>query len=113
MANLDVIEREDLIERVRSLEGVLANALKPLADHPLVSEVRSGVGLLGAVEIREEARAERPDLVPGLVEAARERGVLTRGLRGASLQVSPPFVVSEQEIERVAAVFAESLDAAP
>ncbi len=113
MANLDVIEREDLIERVRSLEGVLATALKPLADHPLVSEVRSGVGLLAAVEIREEARAERPDLVPGLVKAARERGVLTRGLRGASLQVSPPFVVSEQEIDRVAAVFAESLDAAP
>src|SRR5207302_4122720 len=50
LANLEILEREDLVARVRSLETVLASALKPLADHPLVAEVR-GVGLLGAVEI--------------------------------------------------------------
>jgi putrescine aminotransferase len=111
MANLDVIEREDLVARVRALESVLQRALKPLADHPLVGEVRSGLGLLAAVEVREEARASRPDMVAVLVKEARDRGVVTRGLRGAALQVSPPFVITEAEIEEIARAFAGALDA--
>jgi putrescine---pyruvate transaminase len=111
LANLDVIEREGLVQRVRDLEPVLERALKPLADHPLVAAVRSGLGLLGAVETKEAARAERPDLVPRLVKEIRERGVLTRGLRGMSLQVSPPFVISEPQIEDIARAFGDALDA--
>ena len=111
LANLDIIEREGLIERVRTLEPVVERALKPLADHPLVSEVRAGVGLLAAVEVREEPRTVNPDLLPSLVKEVRSRGVLTRGLQGRSLQFSPPFVITEQEIERTAAVFGDALDA--
>src|SRR5260370_4211857 len=56
LANLDVIEREQLVRRVRELEPVLASALAPLAAHELVAEVRAGTGLLGAVEITQAAR---------------------------------------------------------
>jgi len=111
MANLDIIEREHLVERVRELEPVLERMLKPLADHPLVSSVRAGLGLLGAVEIEESARTEDATLVPRLVKAARENGVLTRGLRGAALQVSPPFVITEAELETIAHAFGAALDA--
>jgi adenosylmethionine-8-amino-7-oxononanoate aminotransferase len=109
LANLDVIEREGLIERVSRLERVLDEAMQPLADEPLVREVRSGVGLLAAVEIDGDARAADPGLVERLVRDCRERGVLTRGLAGHSLQVSPSFVIDEAEIGRVAEVFAETL----
>jgi adenosylmethionine-8-amino-7-oxononanoate aminotransferase len=112
LANLDIIEREHLIERVRALEPTVELAMKPLADHALVSEVRAGVGLLAAVEITEEARRERPDLVPTLVKEVRARGVLTRALQGRSLQFSPPFVISDGEVDRIAAAFADALDAA-
>jgi adenosylmethionine-8-amino-7-oxononanoate aminotransferase len=111
LANLDVIERERLIERVRRLEPVLAAALRPLAAHPLVGEVRAGLGLLAAIELKAEVLKERPDAVPRAVVEARKRGVLTRGLRGVALQVSPPFVISEDEIGTLASVFAEALDA--
>src|SRR5439155_15859065 len=90
-ANLDIIEREHLIERVRALEPAVERAMKPLADHALVAEVRAGVGLLAAVEVREDARTERPDIVATLVREVRSRGVLTRALQGRSLQFSPPF----------------------
>ena len=109
LANLDVIERENLVERVAQLEGVLAGAVEPLREQPLVSDVRSGVGLLAAVEIAPDARAADPSLIDRLVAACRERGVLTRGLAGHSLQISPPFVISEQEISTIAAVFADAL----
>ena len=109
LANLDILEREGLLDRVARLEPVLAEALAPLTSLPLVSEVRSGVGLLAAVELDAEARAADPGLVERAVRGCRDRGVLTRGLAGHSLQVSPPFVIDEDEIARVAEVFTETL----
>jgi adenosylmethionine-8-amino-7-oxononanoate aminotransferase len=106
LANLDVIEREGLVQRVRELEPVLADALRPLADHPAVAEVRSGVGLLGAVELAD------PSKLQAVIDAAYERGVLVRGIRGVALQVSPPFVITEDELVQTAQVFGEALEAA-
>jgi adenosylmethionine-8-amino-7-oxononanoate aminotransferase len=106
LANLEVIEREGLVQRVRELEPVLADALAPLADHPAVAEVRTGVGLLGAVELAD------PSKLQAVIDAAYERGVLVRGIRGVALQVSPPFVITEDEIATTAQVFGDALDAA-
>ena len=106
LANLDVIEREGLVQRVKQLEPVLAEALAPLADHPAVADVRTGVGLLGGVELAD------PSKLQAVIDAAYERGVLVRGIRGVALQVSPPFVITEDELATVARVFGESLDAA-
>jgi putrescine aminotransferase len=111
-ANLDLIEREQLVPRVAALEPVLARALAPLAGHELVAEVRAGTGLLAAVEIAEDARAADPGIGARLVAEIRERGVITRLLRGVALQISPPFVITEAEINRIAEVFAAALDAA-
>jgi len=109
LANLDVLEREGLVERVSRLEQVLDAAMRPLAELPQVSEVRSGVGLLAAVEVAPDVRAAEPGVVDRIVKGCRERGVLTRGLAGHSLQVSPAFVIDEAEIGRIAEVFAETL----
>jgi putrescine---pyruvate transaminase len=111
LANLDILERERLVSRVRELEPVLATALAPLADHELVSEVRTGAGLLAAVEISAGAREAHPGLGPAVVAAARSQGVITRLLRGAALQISPPFVVTAEELHRIAAVLTAALDA--
>jgi adenosylmethionine-8-amino-7-oxononanoate aminotransferase len=97
---------------VAEFEPVLARAVAPLADHPLVAEVRAGTGLLAAVEIAEDARTADPGLGHRLVTAIRERGVITRLLRGTALQISPPFVITETDIGRIAEVFADALDAA-
>jgi adenosylmethionine-8-amino-7-oxononanoate aminotransferase len=106
LANIEVIEREGLVQRVRELEPVLADALRPLADHPAVAEVRTGVGLLAAVELADASKLQ------AVIDAAYERGVLVRGIRGVALQVSPPFVITEDEIETAASVFGEALAAA-
>ena len=110
LANLNLIEREQLVQRVAALEPVLASALAPLNDHDLVSVVRSGTGLLAAVEIDDDARAADPAIGQRLVRAVRDRGVLTRLLRGIALQVSPPFVITEAEIGRIAEAFAGAFD---
>ena len=106
LANLDLLERERLLERVHDLESKLAEALRPLESHPLVAEVRTGVGLLGAVELSDPTKLVR------VIDEARERGVLVRGIRGVALQISPPFVITEEEIATLARVLGESLEAA-
>jgi putrescine aminotransferase len=112
LANLDILDREDLPARVAALEPVLTRALAGLTDHPLVGEVRSGTGLLAAVEIAEDARVAEPAIGVRLVAGIRERGVITRLLRGVALQISPPFVITEAEISRIASTFADALDEA-
>jgi len=111
LANLDLIEREGLIERVAELEPVLEEKIKPLAGHDLVGEVRAGTGLLAAVEIAPDALAADPGLGPRLVTGIRERGVITRLLRGVALQISPPFTITPAQIDQIAETFAAEFDA--
>jgi len=112
LANLEVLEREQLVGRVAELESVLAAKLSPLASHELVAEVRTGTGLLTAVEISAAAREADPGLGARLIADIRQRGVISRLLRGVALQISPPFVITEPEIDQIAEVFAAALDAA-
>ncbi|HXZ65878.1 MAG TPA: aspartate aminotransferase family protein [Streptosporangiaceae bacterium] len=111
LANLDIIEREGLVRRVRELESVLARVLAPLARHELVSEVRTGAGLLAAVEISAAAREADPGLGARVVAVARSSGVITRLLRGVALQISPPFVITPAELQQIADVYTAALDA--
>lgn len=110
LAALDVYERERLIERGRTLEEPLTRALRPLADHPLVGEVRAGLGLLAAVELSEEARAADPGAVARLTLACRERGLLVRAL-ATGVAVSPPLTIAEAQIAEIGAGIAEGLAA--
>ena len=110
LANLDLIEREQLVQRVAALEPVLTAAVAPLSGHPGVSAVRSGTGLLAAVEIADDYRSADPTIGQRLVSAVRDRGVITRLLRGVALQISPPFVITEAELGRIAEAFAGAFD---
>jgi len=110
VANLDIIESEGLVDRVRSLESVLSHTLEPLIDHPLVDDVRSGAGLLAAVALSADHRAVDPTMSQRVVAGLRQRGVLSRPLVDGSLQVSPPFVIDEADLLVFAAATAEALD---
>jgi putrescine aminotransferase len=114
LANLDILERERLVERVRDDVGPrFQAALRRLADHPAVAEVR-GVQLIGALELRRPPRGPRADAAPNTLglaahELAREEGVLVRGIRDL-VALSPPFVVTHDELDRMFAALARALD---
>ncbi len=109
MANLDVIEGEGLVERVAGLQGFLATSLKSVAEHDAVHEVRAGVGLLAAVQIKPEILSGDNTFGPRLLAAMRDRGVITRMLADGSLQVSPPFVIEKSDIALIASAIDEGL----
>ena len=109
LAVLDIYEREGIIERGRTLEGPLRDTLAPLAEHEAVAEVRSGTGLLAAVQLSDEVLAREPAAVAKLAGAAREAGVLVRPLLGAAA-VSPPLVIEQEHIDAIADAFRFGLD---
>ena len=111
MANLDILEREDLLARGRELEDEIAAALRQLAGHDLAGEVRAGIGALGAVAFEPDALRERPDLPARIFAHARDRGVLVRPL-GDAVAISPPLVITREQVGEAAAAIGDALDAA-
>jgi adenosylmethionine-8-amino-7-oxononanoate aminotransferase len=112
LANLDVLEQEDLVAGVRELEPVLTDAFGELGQHHLVKEVRSGVGLLAAVQLDPDAASADASLLAGVIKELRGRGVLTRALVDGSLQISPPFVVTPEQLKTAATNCWEALESA-
>jgi putrescine aminotransferase len=110
LANLDIIEREGLVDRAKTLEGELADALAPLADHPLVGEVRAGTGVLAAVQIDRAVVAQDPAVATRVVLAARTHGVCSRALASGALQISPPLVLEPDELGELVDGIAAALD---
>jgi putrescine aminotransferase len=109
LVNLDLLEHEGLIARGAELEQDLLGALAPLAEHPLVSEVRGGTGLMAAVEIDADALSGGVT-VPAVAAAAREHGILVRPL-GSSIAFSPPLTITAAELALIGSSVLEALDA--
>jgi len=98
LANLDIIEREGLVERVRRLEPILAASVRRLEGTPLVGEIRT-VGLTAAVALKPEVLAADPATPDKIVAAALRHGVASRVLRAHAIHISPPFVITEAQID--------------
>ncbi len=108
LANLDILEREKLVSKGSELEGVLKEALMASSDSSIVSEVRAGVGLLGAIEVSGDFLKQRPKSLSEIQLGMRRRGILVRPLV-SSIAVSPPLTVTEAEIDRIGSSFVDTL----
>ncbi|MGY6658497.1 aminotransferase family protein [Amycolatopsis sp. TRM77291] len=108
-ATLDIYERDGLIPRGRELEKPLADALSGLASHPLVAEVRAGLGFLGAVELKAEVIEANPGAANRLQRLARDEGVLVRNL-AKGIAVSPPLIAGEAELDLLTTALPRALD---
>jgi putrescine aminotransferase len=114
LANIDILEREKLIERVRDDVGPrFQAALHKLAAHPLVAEAR-GFGLIGALELRAPKSGPNANAAPNTLgvavhELAREEGVIVRGIRDL-VAMSPPLVVTHGELDRIFVGLTRALD---
>jgi adenosylmethionine-8-amino-7-oxononanoate aminotransferase len=114
LANLELLQKEDLLTAAARLERDLDVQLASLEQHPLVQEVRRGTGALAAVQLDPAMLAADPALPNRVILALREHGVLSRALAVGALQISPPFVTSESDVSFLAEAIQAALeDVAP
>jgi adenosylmethionine-8-amino-7-oxononanoate aminotransferase len=109
LANIAIMERENLIPRGQELEGVLYDALAPLAEHPLVGEVRGGTGLMAAIELDAGVIDRDPSAPAQAYRAVRKHGLILRAL-GRGLAFSPPLTITPEEIGQMADAARAGLD---
>jgi adenosylmethionine-8-amino-7-oxononanoate aminotransferase len=113
LANIDVIEREDLCAHVRANEGRLRATLESLRDLPIVGDVR-GAGYFQAIELVKDQETketftheEAEELLRGFLSGELyRRGLICRtDDRGDPIvQLSPPLIAGEEQFEEIEAV---------
>jgi putrescine aminotransferase len=114
VANIDILRREKVIERVREeLAGYFAARLRTLAEHPLVGEVRA-VGLLGALELVPDKPSRRFFRNRGEVgtvcrDLCVANGVVSRAVRDTMI-CAPPLVITPAEIDELVSRLGRALD---
>jgi taurine-pyruvate aminotransferase len=114
LANLEIIEREHLVERCADLGPYLQEGLRTLLKHPIVGDVR-GEGMVAGIEFVQDK--ETKEWFPGSAlgaakvrDAAFDRGVFVRLLAGGHvLGIAPPFIINKAQIDTVVRVLDESV----
>ncbi len=92
LRNLDILDDEAMLPRVKALETQLAEGLTALEQRcEGVREVRFS-GFIGGVSLTDELDATR------ITDQLVDKGFISRPLRGNTMQISPPFITTDAEL---------------
>jgi adenosylmethionine-8-amino-7-oxononanoate aminotransferase len=113
LANLDAIEREGILDNVRSNESALRGTLESLRDLPIVGDVR-GAGFFQAIELVKDKQtkesfddAESETLLRGFLSGELyRRGLICRADdRGDPvIQLSPPLIAGPEQFKEIESI---------
>ena len=105
LATLEIFRADDVIERNRAKAAYLTRAAQPLAQHPRVKNFRN-TGMIWAFEVDTGDAA----FARNFYQAALARELLLRPI-GNTVYFMPPYVISESEMDLLAARTVEIIDA--
>lgn len=105
LANLEIIQREKLVQNARRQGRYLQKRLATLHDLPMVGDTR-GKGLIAAVELVQDKETKEPfaaDLRVSLRvwEKALANGLITRVAGANSIALCPPLIITERQIDEM------------
>jgi putrescine aminotransferase len=114
LANLDIIENENLVQRAEDMGILLRQKLHAALDaHPMVGEIR-GVGLIGAIELTADRRSRKFFEKNGRVgmicrDFCIANGLIMRAVRD-TMVYSPPLIIAESEIDLLVERLTKSIE---
>jgi putrescine aminotransferase len=111
LANLDLLEGENLVENAARMGHRLLTALQGWQEEfECIGDVR-GLGLMCAVEFVADRETKEPAGTGAEVQqACLERGLITR-IVGDSLLFAPPLVISAEELDEMVQIAREAIAA--
>lgn len=102
LVNLDIVEREGLVDRAHHVGRRLSAGLHSLAADGLVAEVR-GDGAVWAV-------AQNPGVDPMVVrDRMLDMGVITRAVGTDTNTFCPPLVIDDSDVDRIIDVLTQAV----
>ena len=113
-ANIKILRDEGIIDNVKKNTGpYLQRRWRELADHPLVGEAR-GVGFLGALQLVADKASRTPfeaNQNVGMTcrDIAAKNGLVMRAV-GDSMIISPPLIMSTDQIDELVNLAHQALD---
>jgi adenosylmethionine-8-amino-7-oxononanoate transaminase len=112
LANIAIIERENLPENTQKVGEHLLNRLRELEKYPIVGDVR-GVGLIARVELVKDKATKKPFDKPGAVgnriqKRGEELGLIFRNVVDV-LTFSPPLIVTVEQADFIADVIDQAI----
>ena len=102
LATMDILERDDIPAHVRRVAPAFQDGLRRLAERfEIIGDVR-GIGLMAGIEMvadkaTKAALPKASDLPARVAREAYRRGLMTR-VSGGMMILSPPLVISEDEV---------------
>lgn len=117
LANLDLMQREDLNGRVRSLESEFRGRLETLLNHPMVEEVR-GMEYFYALQLGRDGESLSDEEQDWLLESFLSRRLPELGLicrtddLGPAIGLSPPLTAGPSEFATITGILSKALDEA-
>ena len=99
LASLEVVEKEGLVEKARSLGSYLLDGLRAIRSDK-IREVR-GLGLMIGIELKEKAGP--------YVQALMEKGIIVLLAGPNVIRLLPPLVIAKEEIDQGLKVLQEVL----
>lgn len=106
LATLDVYREEKLFDRVAELEPYWEEAVHGLRDAKNVIDIRN-IGLVGAIELAPRDGAPTKRGFEAMIKAF-EKGAMVR-VTGDILALSPPFIISKEQIDELMGLVRETL----
>ena len=100
LATLDIYRDEGLFERAKALEPLWADALHSLKGLPNVLDIRT-IGLVGAIDLASKPDAVGVRAYDAMDRAFNDEGLMVRST-GDTLALTPPLIISEDQIGEVA-----------
>lgn len=105
LKNIEIMERENLLEHAREVGSHFQQALARLGDLPLVGDVR-GRGLMACIENVADKATKRllPDAAnvgKRISDAAEDLGLIVRPMGHLNV-LSPPLVITRDQVDEVA-----------
>ncbi|WP_342044500.1 aminotransferase family protein [Bacillus sp. OTU530] len=111
LKNLEIIERENLIENAEIMGQEMLKGFKWLqSNRKIVGEVR-GLGLMGGIEIVKEQKFSTP-IAPLIVSEAAKRGLICRSVTfdgQDTLVFAPPLTISKTELDQMIDILHDSI----
>jgi beta-alanine--pyruvate transaminase len=109
LATLDLYRDEELFARVKALEPKWCDALMTLKGLPNVVDIRC-VGLTGAIDLTAIPGSPGLRGYQALEYSFHEAGIMLR-LSGDTIELTPPFIISEAQIGEVVEKVGRTIEA--